>query len=348
MVTVERLEAWAKNKQFRQIAVELIRLERERLDFDLATLSDDPESGLIEHPEITVQYDSLPPAGCSVFGYYEHRTNEPSVIHVHPSATLARDSFTILHELGHHVQRHHSDWMDVRFQVPIPVGSLWEERVADAFAAELLMPAETFEPDMSVLSARSLSDMHSKTLASRAAVAMRALELAPKNTQVTLVVADAEGVVSFAQSTSEDVFRPARGHRQPSIASLVTTAQESDGFAEGEIAGLDALSGWRQSELKVDLALDHTRTYAFAVIRPARRYGNRTVWERREHDCPNAACASQFAVDETVETCAKCGDPKCPDCRTCSCEPSQTSNCPDCFIQYSAAEERDPRLHECL
>lgn len=90
---------------------------------------------------------------------------------------------------------------------------------------------------------------------------------------MTLVVADAEGVVSFAQSTSEDVFRPARGLRQPNIASLVTTAQENYGFAEGEIAGLDARSGWRQSELKVDLALDHTRTYAFAVIRPARRFG---------------------------------------------------------------------------
>lgn len=120
------------------------------------------------------------PDGCSVFGYYEHRTHEPSVIHVHPSATFARDSFTILHELGHHVQRQHADWMDVRFEVSRTLGTLWEERVADAFAAELLMPKDIFGSDTSILSARSLSDMHSRTLASRAAVAMRALELAPR------------------------------------------------------------------------------------------------------------------------------------------------------------------------
>lgn len=83
--------------------------------------------------------------------------------------------------------------------------------------------------------------------------------------------------------------------------------------------GLVAASGWAQQDLEVEVALDHSWAYAFAVVRSAQRFGRKPVWGRiDEVECVNEACGAVFAVDETV-ICAACGAPK-GQCARCACE----------------------------
>lgn len=349
MMSEDEFHALIQAKNYRQIAIKLIALEAGRGVFDIDALRDDPESALSGNDEITVEYDMSPRAGCSVFGYYRHVAAGQSMILVHPSLTSERDRFTILHELGHHVQRQHRAWVNVRYSLPTEVGARLEERVADAFAAEVLIPASTVSPDSTWLSARTLVEVYAKVRASRAAVAMRAIEISPEGEQATVVVADYRGEVTFARASGDEVFAPARGRVQPGIAKMIEAALEHGGSATGALdGGLVAASGWAQQDLEVEVALD-SWGYAFAVVRSAQRFGRKSVWDRiDEVECGNEACGAVFAVDETVTICPACRAPKCPECARCACERKASPVCTTCFLEFTPAEQANPALHECI
>lgn len=349
MASEDEFHALVRAKNYRQIAIELIALEAGREVFDVDALRDDPEDALGGNAEISVEYDMNPREGCSVFGYYRHVSSGQSMILVHPSFTSERDRFTILHELGHHVQRQHGAWANVRYSLPTEIGRRLEERVADAFAAEVLIPANTVSPDSTWLSARTLAEVYAKVRASRAAVAMRAIEIAPDGEQATVVVADHYGMVTFARASGDEVFAPARGRVQPGLAKMITTALNHGGSATGVLdGGLEAASGWAQQDLQVDVALDNSWCYAFAVIRSAQRYGRKPVWDRVDDvECGNEACGEVFAVDQTITICPKCLAAKCPECGQCACEPKGASACDRCWMVLTPAERANPALHEC-
>lgn len=336
-------------KNYRQIAIELIALEAGRDVFDVDALREDPEGALRGNDEITIEYDMSPRDGCSVFGYYRHVRTGQSMILVHPSLTIERDRFTILHELGHHIQRQHLAWANVRYSLPTEIGSKLEERVADAFAAEVLIPASTVSPNGTWLSARTLSEVYAKVRASRAAVAMRAIEIAPDGEQATVIVADHRGTVTFARASSDEVFAPARGRVQSGIAKMIETALKHGGSATGPLGGgLEARSGWAQQDLQVEVALDDTRGYAFAVIRSTHRFGRKPTWDRIDDaECGNEACGTVFTIDETITICPACEAPKCPECGKCACEPKARPVCDQCWLELTPAEQASPALHEC-
>lgn len=349
MTSEDEFRALIQAKNYRQIAIKLVALEAGRGIFDIDALRDDPESTVTGNDEITVEYDMSPRDGCSVFGYYRHVTAGQSIILVHPSLTSERDRFTILHELGHHVQRQHRAWANVRYSLPTEVGARLEERVADAFAAEVLIPANMVSPDSTWLSARTLAEVYVKVRASRAAVAMRAIEISPEGEQATVVVADYRGMVTFARASGDGVFAPARGRVQPGIAKIIENALEHGGSASGMLdGGLVAASGWAQQDLEVEVALDDSWAYAFAVVRSAQRFGRKPVWGRvDEVECVNEACGTVFAVDETVTICPACNSPKCPECARCACERKAGPVCTTCFLELTPAEQANPTLHEC-
>lgn len=350
MTSEDEFRALIQAKNYRQIAIKLILLEAGRGVFDLDALRDNPESALSDNDEITVEYDMSPRDGCSVFGYYRHVAAGQSMILVHPSLTSERDRFTILHELGHHVQRQHRAWANVRYSLPTEVGARLEERVADAFAAEVIIPASTLSPGSTWLSARTLAEVYANVCASRAAVAMRAIEISPEGEQATVVVADYRGMVTFARASGDEVFAPARGRVQPGIAKMIETALEHGGSVTGTLdGGLVAASGWAQQDLEVEVALDDSWGYAFAVVRPAQRFGREPVWGRvDEVECSNEACGAVFAVDETVTICPACGAPKCPECARCACERKASPVCTTCFLEFTPVEQTNPTLHECI
>lgn len=350
MTTTNEFRILAKARSYRRIAAALVQLEKSRGVLDLDELGGDPEAALHGNVEVTVEYDTNPRQGCSVFGYYKPNPKGQSLIFVHPSLSQSRDDFTILHELGHHVQRQHDAWAEVLFESGHQGGRLLEERVADAFAAEILIPADAIPGSGSWLSAEALSEVFGRVRASRAAVAMRAIEIAPDNEIATVLVVDSRGRVHFARSSSDEVFAPARGLVQPGIAKLVSEAQRGSGRASGPLSqGLQAKSGWTQSDLFAEVSLDYTGLYAFAVIRLKQGFGVAPTWQRADEvECSREACGHVFQVTTDIEHCELCSAPKCPECTACDCEPEQAEFCLSCTLVFSVAERKDPAIHVCL
>lgn len=350
MASTDEFRNWAQGHQYRLIAAELLRLEQGRGSFDYEDLADDPEAALHGNSEVTVEYDTHPRAGCSVYGYYRPNLNGQSLIFIHPSLTNERDNFTILHELGHHVQRQHLAWAEIRYQIAGIAGEALEERVADAFAAEILIPTSAVASGEGWLNARTLREVYSNVRASRAAVAMRAIEISPAEEQATVLVTDDKGMVLFARASGDEVFAPARGCIQPGVAELILRASEGEGHLSGELSwGLQARSGWEQQALTAEVALDHTWSYAFVVIRPSQKFGRSPQWSRREdQECSRAACGTIFSVDETISICSTCKSSECPECRSCACDLAVGEACGKCFTTFSAAERATPDIHECM
>ena len=97
----------------------------------------------INTPGIELVYAPHADSGCGS-GYYRP---DPPTIYLH-SSLYRRNAFTVLHELAHHLQRHHNEWgfhlMDIRdtnHRLRI------EEIVCDRFAAKVLLPAERISDD---------------------------------------------------------------------------------------------------------------------------------------------------------------------------------------------------------
>jgi len=333
-------------RDYRAIAERLIKLESLRGLASFQELGDDPELALLRHPEVTIEYDTSPLPGCSVYGYY--RPGTPAVILVHPSLTPQRDNFTLLHEFGHHVQRMHVSWADVRYSVPAKQGAAIEERVADAFAAEVLLPTASMVAGEVGLRATDLQALHRQARASRSAVAMRAAELSRNDERAAVIVADVNGQVTFARAVGDDVRIPARGSIQPGIARAMIRALTNGGVSSGELSeGLQFASGWAEQDLSFDVALDDSGQYGFVILRSTQKFGPRTSWDVVEAQCPRSACELVYTVDSSIEICGICRDPKCPNCNTCSCEPPAAAQCDRCFLALSLAEMADPSLHEC-
>lgn len=251
--------------RIRDIAVELLEMERARGAVSIADLSADPFAALEDSGEVDIAYNSAPPEGCSVLGYYRPL---PPTIYVHAAMSAERDNFTLLHEYGHHVQRVHLEWADVWLSLPDAAGAKINESVADAFAAEVLMPPGIAPLDVGPLRVRTIRQAHAQCRASRQALVMRAVELAPADERAVIAITDLDGRVTFALSTCDEP-RPRRGAVQTGLAELVLKATQADGFSTGPLrGGLTAESGWAREDMVAEVAIDVDGRYAFAVIRP--------------------------------------------------------------------------------
>lgn len=109
-----------------------------------------------------VQYE---PAEDDLSGFlYRDRRNKRTVIGVNAAHHPNRQAFTIAHELGHlllhdfedvHVDRKFKVWLRSETSSQ---GSDLEEKEANLFAAELLMPARFIKRDVSRIVALDISD----------------------------------------------------------------------------------------------------------------------------------------------------------------------------------------------
>jgi IrrE N-terminal-like domain len=327
----------------RDIAVELLEMERQRGVVSIAELSADPFAALHDSGEVDIDYDSAPPDGCSVIGYYRPK---PPTIYVQAALSAERDNFTVLHEYGHHVQRAHLAWADVWLSLPDAAGAKVNEAVADAFAAEVLMPPGKAPLDVGPLRVRTIQQAHAQCKASRQALVMRAVDLAPPDERAVAAITDFDGRVSFALSTCDEP-RPRRGAVQAGLAELVTDAMNAGGFASGPLrGGLTTESGWAREDMVAEVAVDTAGRYAFAVIRPETRYAFQK-WEKTTHECLNEACGATFDADATQVRCRACDQPRCPECGQCACERPASTNCPKCNYELSVAERSGAVEHEC-
>lgn len=344
MSTVADFAELARRSDHRGIALALVGAERDRAVYDLEALRLDPEGEIAAVGELGIRHEYLLAEDCPVAGYYDHRV--PAIV-LHPSATASRDRFTVLHELGHHVQRIVLEWADIWCTLPTTEGERLNEAVADAFAAELLVPSALVDLSAGDVTAPLLVSAQAEVpTASRSALAHQALRDPSPTDDVVVAVCALDGTVVFARAVGR-LWAPKRGAVQPGFARLIASAARGPGQSSGPLdPGLVAASGAVQEELAAQAAIDTTGGYAFVVVRPQLRYAPPS-WTDRTTECVSPACGEVFVPELGAAPCRDCGDFRCSECGACSCMNNTPSACPRCHLSYTSAERADTSLHEC-
>lgn len=147
---------------------------------------------------------------CSVAGGYRDHVIPPALV-VTRAMSKRRQHFTLLHELGHHLQRTEIPLGEAVLAHPEP--EPFEEAACDAFAARLLLPDDMVS---SVVgsdgpTARDAVDLFALSNASRAAISVRLAGLLKP--AAVVAVLDEFGVVTFAAGRGS-LFPPRRSSDQ--------------------------------------------------------------------------------------------------------------------------------------
>ncbi|MCA2308839.1 ImmA/IrrE family metallo-endopeptidase [Mycobacterium intracellulare] len=308
------MDGWddlAAGRDARAIAARIIE---ETTTFNLAALRDDPFGTLVRSTEVTVEIeDGLANTGCGGGGYYRP---SPPTIHLHP-ATSRRDNFTLLHELGHHLQQSHDQWGFALIDMADRERRKVEEQVSDQFAAQILMPVGDADlHDASFHPADVMAGLFARWEASRSAVLQRVREMLPTDSRWLLAVADLDGVVITSARTYDDP-QPPKGFAQEGFRRVAAEALESAVRREFH-EGIEYKTGAVLDGMRVEAALDHEERYVFIALRPTTVNGSGT-WTFPAKECSNPLCEAAFQPNRSSGRCEICQDFKCPDCHRCGC-----------------------------
>lgn len=196
-------------------------------DGEIEALTLDAFDALTQRTDITVvRVPEFVPADaqldCSVAGGY--RESPPTLV-VTQSMSMRRQHFTLLHELGHHLQR--TDLTLGEAVLAHPEADLFEEAACDAFAARILLPDDMVA---SVLgadgpNARSAVELFALSNASRAAISVRLAGLLVSAGVVTVI--DETGTVTFAAARG-GLFPPRRTSDQTTNPVVRTMLERRD------------------------------------------------------------------------------------------------------------------------
>lgn len=277
---------------------------------------------------------------CAIEGGYQ--AGPPARIGVASSAA-SRMSFTVLHELAHHLQRTSDDLSNALGERD-DAGAALEEAAADAFAASVLIP-ETEALRILGTSTPRAADVEKLWLAlpnaSRHAVIVRAVQNLDAPGHVVLL--DETGTVIFAAArnavrlrTGSNQSRTAIGRQMSSSDRPAVATRTRFNFGEYEAGDtMYAQAGPMGSGYSVIVASIERVPWTMSVNRP--EYVPYGEW----HVCEYPACAHVFFVAGAV--CSECKQPKCPECNRCACGSLAEFTCSRCFLIKSPAEESDTR-----
>lgn len=306
------------------------------IDEDVRTeLARDAWGTIVSSYGIPVSYHPATASqSCSIDGLY---TPDPPSISIARAASTPRESFSLLHELGHHLQRRNLDIAAALARIPVKLRSAMAEDVCDAFAAELLLPSATVARilDGTHPSGSVLRRLYQGSEASRAACCVRLAQ-----TMVTegyAVLADQEATINFVARAHAE-YRVGRGvHQSPDgvIARAIRSGSARDKDR------LTYASGWRSGLYYADATFDGQWVYAVFQTRPPSTWaiGLLTEDERRprppELECPH--CTSMF--EAWAKACEQCGQVACTDCSRCGCVPrAMFRTCQGCWLQKPVAQ----------
>lgn len=303
----------------------------------LARLQFDAEAEVADWPDLAVRVvpdnnAAILESGCSTAGLYLQSTRPPTLI-VAQSRSHGRNAFTILHELGHHLQRNDDPWLsEVLGRLKGEQVRQLEHKVCDAFASELLLPSNSIGryAVAGPADASTLAAIHRDSTASRAAIIVRMMQRLPAHSAVMLT--NTVGEILFGQANGELYPQP-RGTKLES--SFIQRAIDASGRQiEGRLS-LTYRSGAQLSELGATACADFTGTYLFIVVTHVERYGQRANWTSATIECE---CGHQYASFEARGACHLCETPLCPECQRCACRDRRSPVCPRCFTELSTAE----------
>ncbi|MET7423618.1 ImmA/IrrE family metallo-endopeptidase [Dactylosporangium sp. NPDC005555] len=273
---------------------------------------------------------------CSVAGGYKPATMPPS-LWVANASSPGRRQFTVLHELGHHLQN---------TDPGLGTGLLnadedgFEDAACDLFAARVLLPDDLVAACFGdrTPTPGDIVALYRRSTASRAACVVRAVEHLRSFGAVVLY--DTDGIVSFAAGRGS-VYPPARGSDQsqtPLVAAALQHLDRPDGvpitvsdtviaYRTGHTSGrLYGQAAWCDGFLVAVLVEDHAPWQSFSPTRPPI-----TMSQPRWAGCE--LCQDSF---EVTGACATCREPRCPSGH-CACTMRRQRRCERCTMTYDKA-----------
>ncbi|WP_199186735.1 ImmA/IrrE family metallo-endopeptidase [Cryobacterium sp. M96] len=268
--------------------------------------------------------------GCSVAGGYRW---EPPTLVVTESLSRRRQQFTLLHELGHHIQKTNIDLGTKIVEHRDP--EAFEDACCDAFAARILLPDDLVNAHISNRgpSVRTAVELFETSSASRAAICVRLANRLQSPGAVVVVTED--GIVTFA-AAGGGLYPPARGSDQTEN-SLVRAALGDDddsrtfvrddaqiwyrdGHTSERLYGQGAWAG----DLLFLVMVEYSAPWlAMSPPRDGTVQHTTARWEQCEH------CNKTFVIRFI---CHKCGQPRCRSGH-CGCTSKMKKTCVECFLQ---------------
>lgn len=296
--------------------------------------------------EVQVQEvpDSQTDTRCSVAGGYVHTTVPPTLT-VTRSLSRRRRQFTVLHELGHHLQKNDVGLAVIIRRQPRAVWDAFEDAACDAFAALVLIPDSTINLWASDRSptAADVVDLYNRTQASRSACCVRAAEHLGSPGFVGVLADD--GTVIFAAGHG-DVYPPARGTSQ-ATSPLVVAALRSNRDVRVDATHVRYRNGSTSPDLYGDAAWSDDYLMVVAVR-------DLPGWKRFAP--PRVGTGTYVSTEMTCEVCGVEFSPEgaCPRCRTarcpsghCRCTLNAERPCEVCFTKRHPSQFPDPAVNVC-
>jgi hypothetical protein len=281
---------------------------------------------------------------CSVAGGYVHTTVPPTLT-VTDSLSPGRRSFTVLHELGHHLQKSNIPLARAVRSQPADTDE-FEDAACDAFAARVLITDHELAAVLTDRSptAATLVRLFEETQASRAACCARVVE--HLGTSGVVAVIDNTGRVQFARGRGE-VIAPARGTDQ-SCSPLIKAAMTSTRDAQHDRTYFTYRTGNRTSDMYGDAAWAGDYLLVLAVLdRPGwkkfapSRDIPRTYVPRLDGWCD--ICQEAFTVSDR---CTICRQGRCA-VGHCGCSSAKERACDRCFCVKHISQFPAPEASTC-
>jgi len=319
-----------------QVQAEAIAAAVERIHpGSLGRLRADPLSELNQWEGLSVAIVEETPGaeGCSVAGSYQ---SSPPTLAVTASRSPGRRNFTVLHELGHHLQQTDIDLGNRLFQCGDP--DQFEEQSCDAFAAQILLPDNELRAllDPRGPTPQDVVDLFTTgSAASREACCVWAARQLRGSGVVVLL--DSAGIVQFAAPKG---FIPPAKRSDQSRTPLIEAALHSsgngatrdethivyrDGHASDKVFGQ---ARWFDDEYLVAVFVtDNVPWKSLAIPQFPTGRDERSRWWVCE------TCQDSFPI---TERCERCNNPRCPN-QHCGCDAARSAKerlCPGCYCYH--------------
>lgn len=304
-------------------------------------LSEDPFRA-IEQFGLRIEFRDETPEGCSCAGSYDP---DGRTVFVARTPFSRRSRFTCLHELCHHLIEVDSDLLLSVIELEQDGrGESSEEKVCDAFAAEILLLEEVVDQVLagSKPQAHHVLDLYKLSRASREACAVRLSQRLGVEGHVMLARSD--GTAIFTASNSD--YRVARGASQGSNHISVRAARRAKSRGETFVR----FATGNEMPLWGDAVFDGQFVYAVLVETPTWEVPGRLHILDRALERPSPAEVECERCRHDFETwdrpCELCGVHRCPNCGRCGCRvESREKTCVRCHLikpanQFPAGSDR--------
>lgn len=281
-------------------------------------LADDPVAAIEALTDLSVEIREATDFGsssCSVEGIYFETDRR---IRVMRAMSPRRTKFTALHELGHDLARQTDATASAIFDLPTKAGRNLEERIGDAFAAELLVPTADVEDLLEGRqpTATDVADLFELVEGSREACCVRMAQYLEEEGYVVL----AEGSVIRFCAVAGGAFRVRRGTDQGQDHLLAAASRS--GVAVADQVRLRHWSGYQTPEYGGQAVERGGYVYAVLTASTKLPWGG---WRIPGDQRPGPVEYHCRGCDEDVESwtrCETCESMICPheDCGWCPCQ----------------------------